>query len=109
MKTLSTSISPAPKTKLIHQFSAKILETDVSTSIFQLNKNWGRATRRVFWEELCSFEEAVGFVASKRSESALLGGIDTDVWTLELKTLRVALQYISIFPESPVDWRFQPG
>ena len=35
--------------KLIHQFSAKILETDLSTSIFQLNEDGGRATRKVFW------------------------------------------------------------
>ena len=74
-------MTPA-KTKLIRQFSAKILETrtDLSTSIFQLNEDGGRATRRVFWEELCSFEETVGFVAIERSESALLGGIDTDLW-----------------------------
>ena len=29
---------------------------------------------------ICSFEETVGFVAIERLESALLGGIDTDLW-----------------------------
>ena len=46
--------SPAPKTKLIHQFSATIFETDLSTSIFQLNEDGGRDTQIVFGEELCT-------------------------------------------------------
>ena len=80
LKRGSSDRKSSTKDKPDPSISAKILETDLSTSIFQLNENGGRVTRRVFWEELCSFEETAGFVAIERSESALFGGIDTDLW-----------------------------